>query len=64
MGEPPLCRPDQLPAMRERELHCPCAALGIQPPIVLDYEDGHLNEADPKSSLRRFSTWQTSCDLK
>ena len=46
-GEPPLCRPDQLPAMRERELHCACAALGIQPPILLDYEDGYLGEASP-----------------
>ena len=46
-GDPPLCRPDELPAVRERELRCACAALGIEPPLVLDYEDGHLSEADP-----------------
>lgn len=46
-GEPPLCRPDELPIVRERELRCACAALGIEPPVLLDYEDGHLSEADP-----------------
>jgi len=47
-GEPPLCRPDELPIVRERELRCACAALGIEPPLVLDYEDGHLSEAAPQ----------------
>lgn len=47
-GEPPLCTPDELPIMRARELRCACAALGIQPPRVLDYPDGHLTEADPE----------------
>lgn len=47
-GEPPLCTPDELPVMRARELRCACAALGIQPPRVLDYPDGHLTEADPE----------------
>ena len=46
-GDPPLCRPDELPAVRECELRCACAALGIEPPVLLDYEDGHLSEADP-----------------
>ncbi|MEW6241660.1 MAG: PIG-L family deacetylase [Chloroflexota bacterium] len=26
----------------------PCAALGIEPPILLDYQDGQLAEADPE----------------
>jgi LmbE family N-acetylglucosaminyl deacetylase len=47
-GEPPLCTPAELPGVRERELRCACAALGIQPPILLDYPDGHLTEADPE----------------
>jgi LmbE family N-acetylglucosaminyl deacetylase len=47
-GDPPLCTPAQLPAVRERELRCACAALGIQPPILLDYEDGQLADADPE----------------
>lgn len=42
-GDPPLCVPDELPVVRERELRCACAALGIEPPILLDYQDGHLS---------------------
>ncbi len=41
-GDPPLCRPDELPLVRERELRCACAALGIEAPIVLDYRDSTL----------------------
>ena len=47
-GDPPLCVPEELPAVRENELRCACAALGIQPPILLDYQDGQLSEADPE----------------
>ena len=47
-GDPPLCAPEELPAVRESELRCACAALGIQPPILLDYQDGQLSEADPE----------------
>jgi LmbE family N-acetylglucosaminyl deacetylase len=46
-GNPPLCAPDELPALREKELRCACAALGIQPPRLLDYRDGELDKADP-----------------
>ena len=45
-GEPPLCAPGELPSVRACELRCACAALGIQPPRVLDYPDGCLAEAD------------------
>jgi len=45
-GDPPLCTPDKLSAVRECELRSACAALGIQPPRLLDYADGHLHEAD------------------
>ncbi len=45
-GDPPLCRPEELPAVRERELRCACATLGIEAPHILDYRDGHLAEAD------------------
>lgn len=47
-GDPPLCPPEELPALRATELHYACAALGIQPPILLNYQDGHLPEADPE----------------
>ena len=45
-GDPPLCTPEELPALRERELACACAALGLEPPRLLDYVDGHLADAD------------------
>ncbi len=47
-GTPPLCAPEELPALREAELRCACFALGIQPPLLLDYQDGQLAEADPE----------------
>lgn len=45
-GDPPLCRPAELVGVRQRELQCACAALGILPPTVLDFEDGRLSEVD------------------
>lgn len=45
-GSPPLCSLESLPAVREKELCCACTALGIQSPILLDYQDGQLAEAD------------------
>jgi len=50
-GDPLLCHPDELPSVREQELRCACAALGIEPPHILDYQDGHLNEVDPKQLI-------------
>lgn len=46
-GEPALCTPDDLPSVRENELRCACAALGIEPPHLLSYTDGGLTDADP-----------------
>lgn len=50
-GDPPLCTPEELPAVRERELRCACAALGIEPPRILGYQDGYLSEVDPKQLI-------------
>ncbi|KAF0108092.1 MAG: LmbE family protein [Anaerolineaceae bacterium] len=50
-GDPPLCSPAELPAVREAELRCACAALGLLPPILLDYQDGQLAEADPETLI-------------
>jgi LmbE family N-acetylglucosaminyl deacetylase len=47
-GEPPVCTLDELPSVREYELRCACAVLGIELPRVLDYPDGHLTEAGPE----------------
>ncbi len=52
-GEPPLCRPDELPLVRERELRCACAALGIEPPILLGYHDGTLAHVDEEEGVAR-----------
>lgn len=46
-GKPPLCTTEELPSVREQELRCACAALGIDPPIILDYKDGCLAETNP-----------------
>jgi len=35
-GNPPLCAPEELPALREAELRCACKALNLLPPILLD----------------------------
>lgn len=48
-GDPPLCSPEELPALRERELRCACTALGLEPPFLLDYQDGRLSEMDPET---------------
>lgn len=50
-GNPPLCTQQELPAVRERELRCACSSLGIQPPILLDYQDGQLAEANPETLI-------------
>lgn len=50
-GNPPLCTPDELPALREGELRCACSALGLEPPILLDYPDGSLSEIDSETIL-------------
>lgn len=50
-GDPPLCTPEELPAVRARELSAACAALGLQPPHLLDYPDGRLPEADPETMI-------------
>jgi len=54
-GDPPLCPPEELPARRECELHCACAALGIEPPLLLDYADGHLAEAEAEGLIARIA---------
>jgi len=53
-GDPPLCTPEELPAVRERELRCACATLGVEPPLLLDYQDGRLGEADPEQVIAQI----------
>ena len=51
VGEPPLCRREQLPALRERELRNATGALAISDVDLLDYRDKHLADA-PAGEVR------------
>src|SRR3989337_1444221 len=50
-GQPPLRTIDSLPVVRELDLRCACAALCLEPPRLLDYQDRHLDQADPASII-------------
>lgn len=51
VGEPPLCRREDLSALRERELRAAANVLGISEVHLLDYRDKHLAEA-PAGEIR------------
>ena len=51
VGEPPLCRREDLPALREQELRAAAGILGISEVDLLDYRDKHLAEA-PEVDIR------------
>jgi len=55
-GDPPLCTLEELPAVRERELRCACAALEVEPPRLLDYQDGRLPEVNPEEITAHILT--------
>lgn len=52
-GDPPLYRPDELGQVREAELGCACAALGIEPPHFLGYRDGTLTQVDEIQAIEQ-----------
>jgi LmbE family N-acetylglucosaminyl deacetylase len=47
-GDPALCAPHELPAVRESELREAAAVLGIANVHLLEYRDQHLIEAPPR----------------
>lgn len=51
VGDPPLCRRADLPAVRERELRTAADVLGISEVHLLDHRDKHLAEA-PAGEVR------------
>lgn len=53
-GDPPLCRPEELPFVREKELRCACATLGILPPRLLAYPDSRLDQVAPAQLTERI----------
>jgi LmbE family N-acetylglucosaminyl deacetylase len=44
---------EPLSVIREKELHCACQALNLQPPVVWDFPDGRLAEIDPEIIIQR-----------
>lgn len=54
-GDPPLCKAEELAKIRKRELQCACSALGILPPIILDYPDGNLIEVEEEEAIARIT---------
>ncbi|MBM3190543.1 MAG: PIG-L family deacetylase, partial [Chloroflexi bacterium] len=54
-GEPPLCSREELGAMREAELRCSCHALGLEPPVLLDYQDGALADVPEDEAVARVA---------
>ena len=51
VGDPPVCRREELPAVREAELREAAGILGIADVSLLDYRDKHLAEA-PAAGIR------------
>lgn len=50
-GDPPVCEPEELPAVREAELRQACRLIGIADVRVLDYRDRELASA-PMEEVR------------
>ena len=51
VGDPPVCRPEELPEVRERELRAAAAILGIEAVHLLGYRDRDLAAA-PIDAIR------------
>jgi len=43
--------PGEVGQIRQTELECACRALGINPPLFLDYQDGTLAEVDEEKAV-------------
>ncbi len=55
-GEAGLTESDQQPDFRVHELRCACQVLGIEPPIVLGFPDGYLQDCDKNLLVHEIST--------
>jgi len=53
-GDPPLCAPGELAAVREHELRCACSRLGIAAPRLSNYADGRLQEANAETMIEQI----------
>lgn len=53
-GEKRFSNPEELAAIRESELLNACKTLKINPPIILNYADGHLSDIAPDKFCNEF----------
>lgn len=53
-GDPPVCTPAELPAVREQELRRACAVLGIAELRFVEYKDKELPDADEHEAVGRI----------
>ena len=53
-GEPPLCTPEELPAMRERELRDAACVIDLSEIHLLGYKDKELASAPPDEIRRKL----------
>lgn len=53
-GDPPVCTPDELPAVRERELRAAAAVMGVERVTLLGYRDRSLADAPPDEVRRQI----------
>ncbi len=56
-GQPPVCTREELGAVRTAELLCSCRTLGLEPPLVLDYEDGMLAHVVQEEGTARITAY-------
>lgn len=54
-GNPPVCSPDELPLVRERELKEACRILGIQHLEFMGYRDKHVSDVPPETLAQRVA---------
>lgn len=54
MGDPPVCTPEELPAVREQELRNACALLGVAQLHLLGYKDKELGQADETEAVGKI----------
>jgi LmbE family N-acetylglucosaminyl deacetylase len=55
-GDPPICTPEELPAVRARELKHAAAIIGFEESYLLGYQDRDLASAPPDEIRRKLVT--------
>ena len=55
ISDPALATPETLPQVRESELRCACAAMGVNVPIFLDYRDSGMAGTAENNDPRAFT---------